>query len=213
MKVVRSTYIPVLACGSRERSWLVLTLIQSNERWLTRQSLNNGDKKNSSDSFVDCFELHLELENMNASAVVLIAFGLFAELASIADYPQIIDQYTTKNIFFACRNDGKPTSKWPRRAMMYFVTKIIRIIGSLALYIINLNNIVSAERSSSIHDPRTQRTIAGEFLLWIASRTGKHECNCSHTYSLLVIRWVRKHCQLSSSKIDQYTTKNILCMP
>ena len=26
MKVFRSTYIPVLACGSRERSWLVLDL-------------------------------------------------------------------------------------------------------------------------------------------------------------------------------------------
>ena len=65
---------------------------------LTRQSLNNGEKKNSSDNFVDSFELHLELGNMNATTVVFIAFAseLFAELASIADYPQKIDQYTTK---------------------------------------------------------------------------------------------------------------------
>ena len=71
--------------------------MQSNKRWLTRQSLNNGEKKNSSDNFVDSFELHLELGNMNSTAVVFIAFasGLFAELASIADYPQKIDQYTT----------------------------------------------------------------------------------------------------------------------
>ena len=33
--------------------------------------------------------MHLELGNMDATAVVLIAFGLFvAELASIAGYPQ-----------------------------------------------------------------------------------------------------------------------------
>ena len=62
--------------------------MQKNERWPTRQSLNNGEKKNSSDNFVDSFELHLELGNMNKTSVVLIAFGLFAELASIADYSQ-----------------------------------------------------------------------------------------------------------------------------
>ena len=63
---------------------------------------------------------------MNATAVVFIAFGLFAELASIADYPQKIDQYTTKNTFFACRNDGyKPTRKWPRCAMMDIDAKSI----------------------------------------------------------------------------------------
>ena len=118
--------------------------------------MNNGEKKNSSDNFVDSFELHLELGNMNATAVVLITFGLFAELASMADYPQKFDQYRTKKIFFACRNNYyyKPTSKWPRRAMIDFVTKSIRVIGALALYIIIQNNIVSVERLSPIHDPR-----------------------------------------------------------
>ena len=62
--------------------------MQSNEKWPTRQSLDNGEKKNSSDNFVDSVEFHLELGNMNATAVVFIAFGLFAELASIAGYPQ-----------------------------------------------------------------------------------------------------------------------------
>ena len=49
--------------------------MQSNERWITRQSLNNGEKKNSSDNFVNSFELHLEVENMSATAVVLIIVG------------------------------------------------------------------------------------------------------------------------------------------
>ena len=65
---------------------------------------------------------------MNTTAVVLISFGLFAELASIASYLQIFTniQYI-KNEFIACRNDGyKPTSKWPRCAMMDFVIKIIK---------------------------------------------------------------------------------------
>ena len=62
--------------------------MQSNEKWPTRQSLDNDEKKNSSDNFVDSVEFHLELGNMNATAVVFIAFGLFAELASIAGYPQ-----------------------------------------------------------------------------------------------------------------------------
>jgi hypothetical protein len=73
--------------------------MQSNvERWHTCQSLSNGEKKNSSDNFVDSFELHLELGNMDATAVVLIAFGLFAELASIAGYPQNLTNIQQKMI-------------------------------------------------------------------------------------------------------------------
>ena len=65
---------------------------------------------------------------MNATAVVLIPFGLFAELTNIARrLSSKIDQYTIKNEFFACRNDGyKPTGKWPRCAMMDFVIKFIK---------------------------------------------------------------------------------------
>ena len=110
--------------------------MQSNERWPTCQSLNSGENKNSCDNFVDSVELHLELGSMNATAVVLIAFGLFAEFASIAK----TDQYTIKNEYLYTINGHKPTSKWPRRAL--------RIIGALAPSIINLNNIVSTERLS-----------------------------------------------------------------
>ena len=38
----------------------------------------------SSDNFVNGFDLHLELGNMDATAFVQIAFGFFAELESIA---------------------------------------------------------------------------------------------------------------------------------
>ena len=86
--------------------------MQSNERWPTCQSLNSGENKNSCDNFVDSVELHLELGSMNATAVVLIAFGLFAEFASIAK----TDQYKIKNEYLHTVNGHKPTSKWPRRA-------------------------------------------------------------------------------------------------
>ena len=75
---------------------------------------------------------------MNATSVVLIAFGLFAEFASIAK----TDQYTIKNEYLYTINGHKPTSKWPRRAMMDFVTKVskLRIIGET--YVLSYFNIL-----------------------------------------------------------------------
>ena len=166
MKVLRSTYIPVLACGSREKIMISFRpWHKSNERWPTPQtcgqSLNSGEKKSNSDNFVDSFELHLELgKNMNATAVVLIAFWVIQVRRSLQALPAIPNNwsilvvYNKKNEFFACRNDGhilKPTSKWPMRDDEFRHKKSqSRIIRALALYIINRNNIVSVERSSSI---------------------------------------------------------------